>query len=144
MTTTRTSYEVPLEAAAQTFQIALAGVTYSVTLWWSSAANCWDISIADSNQVPIIDSIPLVTGVDLLGPFGYLNFGGQLVVQTDHDNDAIPTFENLGTTSHLYFVVTTITPATAPNYTNIYFGVRSDGTIDTGKKSIQPIHGHPA
>jgi len=134
MTTVQTSYEIPLEPAAQTFQIALAGVVYSISLWWSTAGNCWNISIADINNIPIINSIPLVTGVDLLGPFGYLNFGGQLVVQTDHDPDAVPTFSNLGTTGHVYFVVTTVVVQQPANYTNIYFGT-------DGKKTIEPVGG---
>lgn len=134
MTTIQTSYEIPLEPIAQTFQIALAGVTYSITLWWSNATNCWQISIADSNQIPIIDSIPLVTGVDLLGPFGYLDFGGQLVVQTDHAPDAVPTYANLGTTGHVYFVVTSVAPIAPANYTNIYFGT-------DGRETIEPVGG---
>jgi len=125
MTTVVTSYEIPLEPAAQTFQIALAGVTYSITLWWSTTAQCWNINIADANNVPIVNSIPLVTGTDLLLPFEYLNFGGQLVCQTDHAPDAVPTYDNLGTTGHVYFVVTTEETTTPPNYTNIYFGTSS-------------------
>ena len=132
-TTTVTSYEIPLEPAAQTFRIALAGVVYSITLWWSTIGNCWNMSFADANQVPIIDSIPLVTGVDLLGPFEYLDFGGQLTVQTDHDAGAIPTFANLGTTSHVYFVVTTTASDTATtNFTNIYFGLPDTSGLTGG------------
>jgi len=129
---TVTSYEIPLEPASQTFQIALAGVTYSITLWWSSASSTWNINIADANGVPIISSIPLVTGVDLLGPFGYLDFGGQLVAQTDHNPTAPPTYDNLGTSGHLYFVVTTTTSVAAANYTNIYFGTSGTGGSGTG------------
>ena len=133
MTTTVTSYEIPLEPNPQTFQIALAGIVYSITLWWSSASDSWNMSFADANQVPIIDSIPLVTGVDLFGPFEYLDFGGQLVVQTDHDSGAIPTYANLGSTSHVYFVVTTTTNDTAaPNFTNIYFGLPDTSGITGG------------
>ncbi len=146
-TTVTTSYEIPLEPAAQTFQIALAGVSYSVTLWWSWATDSWNISIADANGVPIVSSIPLVTGVDLLGSFEYLDFGGQLVVQTDHDPDAVPTYANLGTTGHVYFVVTVTTNNTPANYTNIYFssGGSSGGTIGYGSsgtggtKTIEPV-----
>jgi hypothetical protein len=132
MTTVTTSYEIPLEPAAQTFQIALAGYTYAVTMWWSTATACWNISIADPNGAAILDSIPLVTGVDLLGPYAYLGFGGQLVVQTDHNPDAVPTFENLGTTGHVYFVVTTTIKAPPPNYTNIYFGLPDTSGITGG------------
>jgi len=138
MTTTVTSYEIPLEPNPQTFQIALAGVTYSVTLWWSTAGNCWNISIADSNQVPIISSIPLVTGMDLLEPFAYLEFGGQLVVQTDHDITAIPTYTNLGTTSHVYFVVTTVTTVVPTAAQNIYFGGSTSSDLPGGKIGFDP------
>jgi hypothetical protein len=78
-----------------------------------------------------------VTGTDLFEPFAYLNFGGKLVAQTDHDSGAIPTYENLGNTSHVYFVVTTTTPVIPPNYTNIYFG-----TSSSSKRKIQPTHEH--
>lgn len=136
MTTVVTSYEIPLEPASQTFQIALAGVTYSITLWWSTIGNCWNIDIADANNIPIISSIPLVTGTDLLLPFAYLNFGGQLVCQTDHAPDAVPTYSNLGSTGHVYFVVTTEVTTTPVNYTNIYFGAGGEVGTGDGKKTI--------
>lgn len=104
---TTTPYEIPLSPQAQKFQIALAGVTYTLTLWWSTISQSWNVSIADANQQPIVDSIPIVTGVDLLSPFAYLNFGGQLFAQTDNKLDAPPTYQNLGSTSHIYFVVIT-------------------------------------
>ncbi len=103
----KTTYEIPLSPQAQKFQIALAGVTYTLTLWWSTIANCWNIDLADSNGVVIIGSIAVVAGTDLLSPFAYLNFGGELVAQTDNELTAPPTYQNLGSTSHIYFVVTT-------------------------------------
>jgi hypothetical protein len=45
---------------------------------------------------PDPQGVPLVTGVDLLAQYAYLGFIGSLVVQTDHDPDATPTYENLG------------------------------------------------
>jgi hypothetical protein len=47
-----------------------------------------------------------VPGIDLLEQFGYLNFGGELRVETDFDKNAPPTSANLGSQSHLYFVTT--------------------------------------
>lgn len=112
------TYEVPLKGQSQTFTIALAGVTYQMTLMWraseptrfppSSQANTagqWVLDMADALGNPLVSGIPLVTGVDLLAPYAYMGFTGSLVVQTDHDTDALPTYSNLGSTSHLYFVV---------------------------------------
>ena len=47
---------------------------------------------------------PLVPGVDLLAQYRYLGFTGSLVVQTDNDPNADPTYDSLGQTSQLYFV----------------------------------------
>jgi hypothetical protein len=52
----------------------------------------------------LVSGIPLVTGVDLLAPYAYLGFGGELLVATDGNTAAVPTYANLGTGSHLYFV----------------------------------------
>jgi hypothetical protein len=102
-----TVQEIPLVAASQTFDISLANVVYKMTLVWRAAPEGgWVLDIADSDSVPILAGIPLVTGADLLAQYAYLGFGGELIVQTDHDVDAVPTFENLGDTSHLYFVTT--------------------------------------
>lgn len=100
-----TIYEVPLSPSPQTFGITLGGVAYQLTLSWRDAAmSGWVLDIADQTGGSIISGIPLVTGCDLLGQYGYLGFTGGLTVQTDHDPDAVPTFDNLGDASHLYFV----------------------------------------
>lgn len=100
-------FEVPLSGNSQSFNIVLANVTYRLTLTWRNAAGCgWILDIADSSGNPIVQGIPLVTGADLLAQYRYLGFVGSLVVKTDANPDAIPTYDNLGTTSHLYFVVT--------------------------------------
>lgn len=100
-----TAYEVPLTAKSQIFQISMGGVVYTITLFWNQAAACWMINLDDGSNVPIIHGIPLVTGIDLLTQYAYLNLGGQLVVQTDYSPDVLPTLTNLGSESHLYFVV---------------------------------------
>ncbi len=102
-----TIYEVPLSPQSQVFSIALNGVTYNLTLMWRTAPapGNWVLDIADSANNPLIQGIPLVTGCDLLGQYEYLGIGGGLWVSTDGDPSAIPTYSNLGTLSHLYFVV---------------------------------------
>ncbi len=101
-----TPYEIPLSPMPQQLSIALAGVTYNLNVYWCDPAQCWMLDIADSTETPILTGIPIVTGADLLEPYAYLNFGGQLQVQTDQDTFAVPTYDNLGVNGHLYFVTT--------------------------------------
>ena len=99
-----TAYEIPLSGMSQTFSIALAGVTYQLTLQWRNAANGWFLDIADSLSNAVVSGIPLVTGLDLLAQYKYLGIGGQLWVMSDGTPANVPTYTNLGTTSHLYFL----------------------------------------
>lgn len=98
-------YEIPLTAGPQTFGVSLAGVEYRLTIYWADApGGGWILDIADVNGARLVSGILMATGVDLLAPYAYLGFIGSLIVQTDHDPDALPTFANLGATSHLFYV----------------------------------------
>jgi hypothetical protein len=100
-----TPYEVPLiPSQPQKLTISLAGVFYQLTVKWCQPAAAWILDIADALGNALVRGIPLITGTDLLAPYAYLGIGGHLVVQTDHDTLAVPTFDNLGDTGHLYFV----------------------------------------
>jgi hypothetical protein len=101
------TYEIPLSSEPQYFNIALAGVQYQFTLQWRNApvAGGWFLDIADSQGNKILSGIPLVTGGNLLEQYAYSGIGGELWVQSDLDAAAVPTYDNLGTTSHLYFVI---------------------------------------
>ena len=98
-----TSYEIPLSPNPQTFQIALAGITYTLTFQWNTVANSWTLDIADASGNPIVSGIAVVTGADLLEPYGYIEFGGALTAFTDHDLATPPTYDNIGSTGHVYF-----------------------------------------
>jgi hypothetical protein len=100
------AFEIPLSPHAQFFVTSLAGVNYKLTFRWNDPAQIWMMDIADSSGNPIISGIPLITGADLLAQYGYLNFGGALIVQSDVMPDAVPTLANLGKQGHLYFVPT--------------------------------------
>ena len=108
MSTSPVAFEIPLQATPQTLSVSLNGNTYNLTVHWCDGPTiqspCWILDIADVNDNPLAQGIPMVTGADLLEQFGYLGIGGQLFVQTDNDPDAVPTFTNLGTIGHLYFV----------------------------------------
>ena len=100
-----TPFRVPLvPAQPQRLSLSMAGTIYQLTLKWCAPARCWVLDIADSASEPIVTGIPLVTGASLLEQYGYLGIGGALVPQTDHDANAVPTFDNLGDTGNLYFV----------------------------------------
>lgn len=99
-------YEIPLSANPQTFTISMNGTSYEMTLKYRDCdQGGWILDIADSSGNAMVRGIPLVTGIDLLGQYGYLGFGVGLFVTTDGDMWAPPTFDNLGSTSHLYFTV---------------------------------------
>jgi len=102
-----TPYEIPLSPNPQIFNISLGGTEYQVTVYWCDPSDCWNIDIYDvTGTIPQLTAIPLVTGCDLLGQYGYMNWGGQLIAQTDGDVYIPPTINNLGSTGHLYFVTT--------------------------------------
>jgi hypothetical protein len=101
-----TYYEIPLSAEPQTFNIPIGGATYGFRVQWNVANASWVIDISDASGNPIVSGIPMVTGADLLQQFGYLGFNFQLVAQTDNSPDAVPAFDNLGTTAHLYAITT--------------------------------------
>lgn len=99
------TFEIPLSATPQRFRIALSGVDYQLTVQYREAGGAgWVLDIADANDVPLVGGIPLVTGIDLLGQYGYLGFGGSLWVQGANDPDDVPTFDDLGTGSHVFWV----------------------------------------
>lgn len=101
-----TVFEVPLVPSQnQKLSISLNGVSYQLIFNWVAAdEGGWTVDIDDASGNPIIQGIPLVTGANLLAQFDYLALGGALVVQSDGDQTAVPTFDNLGHQSHLYFV----------------------------------------
>lgn len=100
-------YEIPLIASPQRFTVTLAGVTYGMALQYQNAdEGGWTLDINDSQGNSLVAGIPLVTGINLLRQYPHLGFGGELAVRTDADPDAVPTFDNLGTASHLYFITT--------------------------------------
>lgn len=99
-------YEIPLQPTPQNIKITILGVSYGVrTYYCSTETGGWVIDISDSSGNPIVQGVPMVTGTDLLGQYKYLGLGFSLLVATDSDLTAPPTFDNLGINGHLYVVV---------------------------------------
>lgn len=100
-----TTYVLPLTNIPQTFDIALAGVNYTVTCRWNDADEggwCLDIKDTDSGAT-LVTNVPLITGADCLSGLEYLGINGQMIVYTDGNDTAVPTLTNLGVESNLYF-----------------------------------------
>jgi len=100
-------FEVPLTAAPQQFQIALGATNYVLTLYWCDALEGgWVLDFSDPlTGLSIVAGIPIVTGVNLFENIAYLGFTGSMFAATDGDLAAPPTYDNLGTESHVYFEV---------------------------------------
>lgn len=100
-----TYLEIPLTADPQTFKITLGKIDYRLTVQYRNAGGAgWILDVADEDGNPMVSGIPLVTGVDLLGQCAYLGFGGRLWVQGAADPDDVPTFDDLGVGSKVYWV----------------------------------------
>lgn len=99
------TFEVPLNANPQRMSIPLGDKTYQITVRWNVPMNSWSLDIADQDGNELVNSIPMVTGANLLEQYDYLEFGGDLFAFTDNELDEPPTFTNLGDTGHLYFYV---------------------------------------
>ena len=98
-------FQLPLQAQPQTFSVALSGITYTLSFnYRNTPMGGWTVDIADANNNPIVQGVPLVTGANLLAQYAYLGFVGALWVQTSDDPDAVPTFSNLGIDGQVYYV----------------------------------------
>lgn len=106
------TFLLPLANVPQTFDITINGVDYTMTCKFNSAPDAgWAFDLQDANTgAPIAANIPLITGCDCLAGLEYLGIGGQFIVYTDGDDTAIPTLDNLGIQSNLYFLTTQAAP----------------------------------
>jgi hypothetical protein len=98
-------YSIPLTNAAQAFGVLLGGVLYNVTVVYRDVPEGgWVMDIADASQNPILQGVPLVTGIDLLAQYEYLGLGGVLAVVNAAAPNMPPTFDNLGSDALLYWI----------------------------------------
>lgn len=102
-------FMIPLENIPQRFAIELGGMPLIVESRWNGEMPAWELSLFDAaTSAPLIASLPLVSGVDLLSQHAHLGLAGQLRVVTDGDQLLPPTLGNLGIEAHLYYITGTI------------------------------------
>lgn len=102
---TQRFYEVPLSARTQRCTVTLLNVSYQLAITWRDAAGQWLLDIADAAGNALLQGLPLIPGTNLLGQHAHLGIGAGLLVMLDNGTDETVTFDNLGSTSHLRFVV---------------------------------------
>ncbi len=99
--------EIPLGPEAQRFSITLGDNIYQMRVMYNEAGEgCWNLDIGTQAGAILVAGIPLVTGINLLSQYAYLEIGGGLYATTDRGAGETPTFAGLGITSHLYFLPT--------------------------------------
>jgi len=100
-------YEIPTQGGVpERFLVDLSGATYEMVLRWNEALQGWSLDIATQAGVPLVQGLTLVPGVDLLQQHRHLGIPGALEVKTLPKDETNPTFDGLGTSSRLYYVVT--------------------------------------
>jgi|SRR5215472_17519819 len=111
-----TPYLIPFQGVPESFSVTVNGVEYGFYTRFNAYSNNWMLWISDTNGNPLLSSIPMVTGTDLLEPYPDLGFDFQLIVQSvgDADNDQLPTepivdhtpgWGDLGVTGFVYAVL---------------------------------------
>ena len=98
------TYEIPLISEPQEFSVALGGKNYTLRVTWNEVSQSWNLDILDSQGVLMVGSIAMVTGVDLLEVYAYLEFGGSMIAETQGDVLIPPSRTNLGQSGKLYFI----------------------------------------
>jgi hypothetical protein len=101
-----TTFLLPLTNDPQTFEINMAGVNYNMTVKWNDSPDGgWVFDLADAvTNDSIVAGVPMITGGNCLAGLDYLGINGELLVYTDGDDTAVPTYDNLGVESNLYFL----------------------------------------
>ncbi|WP_025121317.1 MULTISPECIES: hypothetical protein [unclassified Serratia (in: enterobacteria)] len=95
--------EIPLAPVNQQFRISLGETVVNMRILWRDGAG-WILDLTDENGGAMAYGLPLVPGRDLLGQFKHLGINGMLVIASDVAAEEYPTKNNLGISSHLYFV----------------------------------------
>ena len=91
---------------SQQFDVDLGGQPFVLVCRWNDVSGAWYLDLYDARtQAPLVLSMPLVSGADLLAQYRHLGLKGSLFATVDGDDWAIPTFENLGLEGRLTYAV---------------------------------------
>lgn len=100
-----TSQRIILQPRNQAMTLSLPSGDYRLTIrWYDSEEAGWTLDLADPDGTPLLSTIPLVTGADLLAQHRHLGLDAQLIVASDSQVDRVPGFADLGVSTQLYVI----------------------------------------
>jgi hypothetical protein len=92
----------PNDTFSSTIPVNGENKTFYFFLRFNEEANYWVMDLSDVNKNPIVSSIPLITGINILEQYEYLHIGKAYIVKTDDSLLADkPDINNLGDTFKL-------------------------------------------
>lgn len=94
-------FEIPLNTVNQAFNVQLAGINYRFRLVWRDVAEFWALDIGYPDGTALINGLPLTLGNNILKQHQHLIKGVMFVVTDDNSE---PTYSNLGTRTHLFWI----------------------------------------
>lgn len=98
-------YRLPFRGVAEEFEVQLSGTIFSARISWNAECGTWMLDLFDvASNVYVLTGLAVVSGVDLLAQHAYLGFVGGLVAHVDGDENAAPTYTDLGTQANIYYV----------------------------------------
>lgn len=92
----------------QTFKLTLDGgkrnINIKLALRYHDIYDCWIGTVYDnSNGKMLIDSMPMVCGVNLLGQYSYLEIGEAYILPTTETTLMMPDNKTLGSVFQLFW-----------------------------------------
>lgn len=88
----------PNDTFSSTIPINGENIKLYFFLRYNDEAKYWVMDISDRDRKPIVSSIPLISGINILEQYEYLKIGKAYIVKTDNSLLAdIPDDTNLGT-----------------------------------------------
>ncbi len=97
-----TLYEIPVRNPPCVFSFEFPEQACRLRFAYEDGEGTWIMDVSNDDDTPIVHGIPLVTGLDLLGPYASLGLGARLFVLSAGDPSDIPAFADLGTSARLY------------------------------------------
>ncbi|MGV0885977.1 hypothetical protein V6760_03780 [Acinetobacter venetianus] len=92
-------YEIPLNYGNQKFNIKLGTTQFKLQLIYR--AECWYLDFFDTAENPLIASLPIVVGDNLLSQHQHIIKGSLYVLNTNEDEGQ--SFSDLGKNIKLYW-----------------------------------------
>lgn len=97
-------YKIPLTSVQQELDIDLGDATYHLRFTYNKIAGAWYLDVYDADGNPLVLGTPLVTGANILDQYLYKGFGGILTLYTDGDADHMPSLDELGEHTKVYWI----------------------------------------